>query len=193
MQWLKKTFFEDVLSEVLSSWCRQKNSSYSRNSFHVFLLVSHTFGWEVWLPWVQFSHGVNNASLGADPWCTGLALFAGMEAAQRIQRSSCLWKAAAELAETALTLPPQLRAAPCSALCVCTWVWKLHPFLLFCLHPGLSTKSLTTNISSSKIDAFRWSVHVGCLGLPLRAWWRTTDRGRRSGNDAGRHARRILH
>lgn len=89
-----------------------------------------------------------------------------MEAAQTLQASSCLWKAPAKLAKTAFMLSLQLQTTLLSGLSACIQACKLHPFLLFCGHPGV----LTTNISLVKRDAFRCSVHMVSLGLSLKAW-----------------------
>jgi len=65
--------------------------------FCLLLLVSHAFGWEAGLLWGQFSLVWVIQALASVP-DTGLAQFVGMEAAQRLQTSLCLWTAAAELA-----------------------------------------------------------------------------------------------
>lgn len=153
--------------------------------------MSPTFGWEVCLLWVQCGHGVCNASPGINPWHAGLALLAAMEAVQRLQTFSCLWKAAAELAETVLTLLLQLQAAPFSGFCVWIRVCKLHLFLLLYLHPSPSTESSTTSIFLLERDTFICCVRVGMLG-PASAWHGTKDRGTRSRINAGKLAGRIF-
>lgn len=131
--------------------------------FCLLLLVSHAFGWEAAQLWGQFSLVWVIQALASVPE-TGLAPFVGMEAAQRLQTSLCLWNSSSR------TGCEQLSAGLC-----------LHAGFILSSVPDPLTERLTTNPSQRKevpkLGLHPWDAGEVCT-------WSAPEQGAEAGGQA---------